>query len=65
MMRSTPIEFSLFETGPWDYTTNSEVINSYWLVGAERAKPYESVFTMGMRGFGDCTSVTRWPADCD
>ncbi|KAF8176262.1 hypothetical protein BJ912DRAFT_1024351 [Pholiota molesta] len=29
------------------------VINNYWLQGTERAKPYESVFTVGMRGFGD------------
>ncbi|KAF9481597.1 hypothetical protein BDN70DRAFT_517933 [Pholiota conissans] len=53
MMRSTPIEFSLFASGAWDYTTNSAAINNYWLQGAERARPFESVFTMGMRGFGD------------
>ena len=54
MMRSTPVEFSEFGSGPWDYTTNSANINKFWLEGAERAKPFESVYTMGMRGFGDC-----------
>ncbi|KAF8968832.1 hypothetical protein BDZ97DRAFT_1654513 [Flammula alnicola] len=53
MMRSTPVEFSLFGQGPWDYTTNSANINQFWLVGTERAKPFESVYTVGMRGFGD------------
>ncbi|PPQ73060.1 hypothetical protein CVT26_014652 [Gymnopilus dilepis] len=53
MMRSTPVEFSEFGSGPWDYTTNSANINKFWLEGAERAKPFESVYTMGMRGFGD------------
>ncbi|KDQ23911.1 glycoside hydrolase family 115 protein [Pleurotus ostreatus PC15] len=53
MMRSSPIEFNLFETGPWDYNTNSEVIRQYFLEGAQRAKNFESVFTVGMRGAGD------------
>lgn len=50
MMRSTPIEWDLFGSGPWDYTTNSQNIYNYWVVGTERAKPYESIFTLGMRG---------------
>ena len=54
MMRSTPVEFSLFGKGAWDYTTNSVNINEFWLEGTERAKPFESMFTVGMRGFGDC-----------
>jgi hypothetical protein len=53
MMRSTPNEFTLFGIGPWDYTTNSANINAFWLVGAERARPFESLYTIGMRGFGD------------
>lgn len=54
MMLSTPNEFSLFGKGSWDYTTNSDNINAFWLKGAQRAKNFESVYTMGMRGFGDC-----------
>ncbi|KAF8889126.1 hypothetical protein BD779DRAFT_1672064 [Infundibulicybe gibba] len=53
MMRSTPVEFSLVGKGTWDYTTNADNIKEYWLEGAERAKPYESVYALGMRGFGD------------
>ena len=57
MMRSTPNEFSLFGKGTWDYTTNAANINQFWLKGAERARPFESVYTLGMRGFGDCKFV--------
>ncbi|KAJ2936125.1 hypothetical protein H1R20_g971, partial [Candolleomyces eurysporus] len=50
MMRSTPNEFT---AGKWDYSTNSDAIKQYWLEGAQRARPYESLYTLGMRGFGD------------
>ncbi|TFY57677.1 hypothetical protein EVG20_g8452, partial [Dentipellis fragilis] len=53
MMRSIPVEWGLFGTGPWDYTTNNKTIYQFWVDGAERAKPYESLFTMAMRGDGD------------
>jgi len=52
MMRSTPNEFT---AGKWDYTTNAEAIKNYWKEGAQRARPYESLYTVGMRGFGDRT----------
>ncbi|KAF9450530.1 glycoside hydrolase family 115 protein [Macrolepiota fuliginosa MF-IS2] len=53
MMRSTPNEFSLFGKGAWDYVNNKDNIYNFWLDGARRAQPFESVFTLGMRGFGD------------
>jgi hypothetical protein len=53
MMRATPNEFSLYGTGTWDYTKNSDNMKKYFLEGAQRAKPYESVYTVGLRGFGD------------
>ncbi|KZT00286.1 glycoside hydrolase family 115 protein [Laetiporus sulphureus 93-53] len=53
MMRSIPVEWTLFGIGPWDYSTNAQNIYNFWVVGAERAKPYENVFTVGMRGDGD------------
>lgn len=49
-MRGTPIEWNIFGTGPWDYSVNSQNIYNYWVEGAIRAKPYESIFTIGMRG---------------
>ncbi|THH19207.1 hypothetical protein EW146_g1901 [Bondarzewia mesenterica] len=53
LMRSTPVEWDLFGSGPWDYTMNSKNIYNYWQVGVQRAKPYESIYTIGMRGAGD------------
>ncbi|KAG6856193.1 hypothetical protein H0H87_006733 [Tephrocybe sp. NHM501043] len=53
MMRSTPNEFNLYGSGKWDYTTNADNIKDYWLKGTQRAKNFESVYTVGMRGFGD------------
>lgn len=55
MMRSTPNEFT--NRGRWDYMNNKESIQQYWKEGAERSKNYESLYTLGMRGFGDCKSV--------
>ncbi|KAF7966554.1 hypothetical protein HWV62_37875 [Athelia sp. TMB] len=53
MMRSIPNEWSLFGVGPWDYSSNAQEIYNFWVNGTERAKPYESLFTIGMRGDGD------------
>ncbi|KAK0433154.1 glycoside hydrolase family 115 protein [Armillaria borealis] len=53
MTRSTPVEWNLFGTGDWNYTTNSANIYQFWVVGVERAKPYETLYTVGMRGAGD------------
>ncbi|GLB44507.1 putative glycosyl hydrolase family 115 [Lyophyllum shimeji] len=53
MMRSTPNEFTLYGKGKWDYVGNTQNIKDFWMAGAERAKPFESVYTLGMRGFGD------------
>ena len=54
MMRSTPNEWNLFGNGTWDYSTNADNIYPYLYEGAKRASPYESIFSMGMRGAGDC-----------
>jgi len=60
MMRSTPNEFNIFGKGLWDYTTNADNINEYWLEGTERARNFESVYTIGMRGFGDCKFILKY-----
>lgn len=39
--------------GPWDYTKNDEALREFWRGGVERAKPHESIYTLGMRGDGD------------
>lgn len=46
-------EWSLFGNGPWQWTTNNASIVPFMRDGAIRAKPYESIITMGMRGSGD------------
>ncbi|KAK7447067.1 hypothetical protein VKT23_014279 [Stygiomarasmius scandens] len=53
MMRAIPPEWTLFGQGDWNYTTNSDFIYQFWVNGTLRAKPYESVYTIGMRGNGD------------
>lgn len=59
MMRSTPVEFSIFHPNvAWDYVANNDTIKQYWKEGAERAKNFESVYTLGMRGFGDCRRLS-------
>ena len=54
MMRSIPVEWGLFGVGPWNYSTNAQNVYDFWVAGTERAEPYESIFTIGMRGDGDC-----------
>ncbi|KAH6914482.1 hypothetical protein BKA70DRAFT_1261570 [Coprinopsis sp. MPI-PUGE-AT-0042] len=53
MARGTPNEFNVVAKGKWDYVNNKAEIQKYWLDGVERAKTFETVYTLGMRGFGD------------
>ncbi|KAF9026544.1 hypothetical protein BDZ89DRAFT_1092397 [Hymenopellis radicata] len=53
MDRASPPEWYLFGSGPWNYNTNAANLTAFWTVGVERAKNYETVFTIGMRGEGD------------
>lgn len=39
--------------GSWDYKQNGEVLRKFWTSGIERAKDWESLITVGMRGDGD------------
>jgi hypothetical protein len=57
MMRSIPVEWTLFGQGPWDYSTNADFIYNFWIEGANRTGNFESVYTVGMRGDGDCMSL--------
>ncbi|KAF7321993.1 GH115-C domain-containing protein [Mycena kentingensis (nom. inval.)] len=57
MMRSTPVEWGLFGSGDWNYGTNAANVNAYWVNGTIRAKPFENVWTLGMRGNGDLPIV--------
>lgn len=53
MTRSIPVEWNLFGQGEWDYGSNADFIYNFWVNSTERARPYENVYTMGMRGNGD------------
>ena len=39
--------------GEWNYQTNGEALRRFWTTGIERAKDWETVVTVGMRGDGD------------
>ncbi|KAK7514024.1 hypothetical protein IWZ03DRAFT_247421 [Phyllosticta citriasiana] len=52
MMRATN-EWTTFGQGAWQWNTNNASIYPFFVEGAERAKPYEGIMTMGMRGSGD------------
>ncbi|WP_291028541.1 glycosyl hydrolase 115 family protein [Dysgonomonas sp. 37-18] len=41
------------EVGPWDYSTNKEKLDKFFLEGIERNKEYDNLVTIGMRGDGD------------
>ncbi|KAF9221732.1 glycoside hydrolase family 115 protein [Gyrodon lividus] len=58
IMRSTPVEWNIFGSGPWDYSLNQQNIYDFWVVGAERGKLYENIYTVGMRGAGDVPMST-------
>lgn len=45
MMRATN-EWTTFGTGPWEYDTNNASIYPFFVYGAQRAKPYESLYSM-------------------
>lgn len=40
-------------TGEWNYVRNEQGLKDFWRSGIERAKDWESVITVGMRGDGD------------
>jgi len=52
MMRADK-EWNRYGEGAWDYATNPEKLYDFWHQGAVRNKPYDSIFTMGMRGQED------------
>jgi hypothetical protein len=51
-MRATN-EWTIFGNGPWQWSENNASIYPFFVYGAQRGKPYEGVWTIGMRGVGD------------
>lgn len=52
MMRADK-EWNRYGKGKWEFSTNADNLAEFWRQGAVRARPYESLFTMGMRGQED------------
>lgn len=46
-------EWSRHGRGEWDYSKNDATLREFWRGGVERAKPYETIMSLGMRGDGD------------
>jgi hypothetical protein len=46
-------EWRRYGNGVWDYAKNAENLRAFWTEGVRRAKGFESVITLGMRGDGD------------
>jgi hypothetical protein len=46
-------EWRRYGKGPWDYSTNAEVLRDFWRTSVERVKDYENIMSIGMRGDGD------------
>jgi len=47
-----------FCQGAWDWSRNKNNVQSFMRDGARRAKDWDTVFTLGMRGSGDAASAT-------
>lgn len=52
MMRADK-EWNRYGKGSWEYSKNPENLYNFWVDGAKRNKPYESIYTLGMRGQQD------------
>jgi hypothetical protein len=46
-------EWAKYGKGPWDYSRNEQVLRAFWQQGLDRAKHFDKVITLGMRGDGD------------
>lgn len=42
-----------YAKGDWNFEKNPEELTNFWTTGMERAKDWESIITVGMRGDGD------------
>jgi hypothetical protein len=62
MQRATNEWFEDNPDGSWSWTENKDKISQFFDQGIERAKGYESYFTLGMRGEYDESMATDDPA---
>lgn len=46
-------EWHRYGSGPWNYTTNTGALDTFWAGGIQRMMHTEDIVTVGMRGDGD------------
>ncbi|KAK5947409.1 hypothetical protein PMZ80_001559 [Knufia obscura] len=51
-------EQSNFLNGTWSWAYNQQNVTEFMRQGVERAQPFETLYTLGMRGLGDVASPT-------
>ena len=53
MMRNNVGEWNVEERGAYNYLTNKEGVQAYWIERLKEAGKYENIYTIGMRGIHD------------
>lgn len=53
MMRNNTTEWSVDERGRFNYLTNQEQVQDYWISRVKEVRKNENVYTIGMRGIHD------------
>ncbi|MEO7889758.1 MAG: glycosyl hydrolase 115 family protein [Vicinamibacterales bacterium] len=53
MMRNNVREWNESTRGPFNYLTNRDALIKYWQERVVEAKPYESIYSLGLRGIHD------------
>lgn len=52
-MRSNVGEWSVKRRGDYNYITNRDSVQAYWIERLKEAGKYENMYTIGMRGIHD------------
>ena len=53
LMRNNVGEWDVKRRGDYNYLTNRDSVQAYWIERLKEAAPYENVYTIGMRGIHD------------
>ncbi|SPO04377.1 uncharacterized protein DNG_07062 [Cephalotrichum gorgonifer] len=64
-MARSETEQNTYLQGDWDWNTNQNNIETFFRQGIERAKDWDTMWTMGMRGKGDAASPTLTAPDLE
>lgn len=53
LMRNNVGEWDTRRRGSYNYITNKDSVQAYWIERLKKAHPYENIYTIGMRGIHD------------